>query len=367
MKSLAVMLTCLCMALPAFGAPSVDAADGIFAAFKKHPLVGLGEWHGLAQELDFYAALIRDPRFAKEVGNVVVETGDAAQQAVVDRYVNGERVPYTELRKVWFDTVGWYPTVQFLGSINFYAAIRAVNQTLPPESRIKVWLGEPPIDWQQIETKEDWLPFVDQRDSFPASLIEGEIIGKGKKALVIYGIDHFGIYPGGVIPVGPPELVARRPPNIRDRFDKSHPGALYVVFPYTGYTTKSCADSAEKQFKALSPPALISHVRASPLDEDLMKTGCTPLTKIPEWTTEQFNIEKANYAGLNSDAYLYLGPRSSLTWSPNVPDLYLDPDFRAEVDRRLRVRAGFGLKAIPDPSNNPAASRPYFDSSGALQ
>jgi hypothetical protein len=146
MKSLAVVVTCLCMVLPAFGAPPiiVNAADGIFAAFQNHPLVGLGEWHELAQELDFYAVLVRDPRFAKSVGNIVVETGDAAQQAVVDRYVNGEKVPYTELRKIWFDTVGWFPAVQALGSINFYATVRAVNQGLPPENRIKVWLGDQP-------------------------------------------------------------------------------------------------------------------------------------------------------------------------------------------------------------------------------
>jgi hypothetical protein len=369
MKSLAVLFTCVCLVLPAFGAAPkvVNAADGIFSAFQNHALVGLGEWHGLAQELDFYAALVRDPRFAKEVGNVVVETGDAAQQGVVDRYVNGEKVPYTELRKIWFDTVGWYPTVQFLGSINFYAAVRAVNQTLPPESRIKVWLGEPPIDWSQVKTKADWLPFVDQRDSYPASLIEREIIGKGKKALVIYGIDHFGVYPGGIIPIGPPELVARRPPNMRDRFDKSHPGALYVVFPYLGFTTRACADQVEKQIKGILAPALILHERGTSLDGLPLKADCTALAKIPEWTPKQFNVERPNYAGLNSDAYLYLGPRNSLMLSPNVPDLYLDPDFRAEVDRRLKVRAGFGVKAIPDPSSNPATARPYFDPSGNLQ
>jgi hypothetical protein len=79
---------------PSFAAPRAPiispATDGIFAAFKTHPLVGLSEWHGLAQELDFYVALLRDPRFAAEVGNVVVEVGDASQQAVIDRYVNGE-------------------------------------------------------------------------------------------------------------------------------------------------------------------------------------------------------------------------------------------------------------------------------------
>src|ERR1700741_4452960 len=107
MKSLSVLVASLCLTLAAFAAPPpkvVNAADGIFAAFKTHPLVGLGEWHNLAQELDFYVVLLRDPRFARDVGNIVLEVGDAAQQAVIDRYVNGGNVPYPELRKVWADT-----------------------------------------------------------------------------------------------------------------------------------------------------------------------------------------------------------------------------------------------------------------------
>jgi hypothetical protein len=44
----------------------------------------------MAQEEDFYAALVRSPRFAAEVGNVVVEFGDAAQQGTLDRYLSGE-------------------------------------------------------------------------------------------------------------------------------------------------------------------------------------------------------------------------------------------------------------------------------------
>src|SRR6202000_3087857 len=98
------------LCLPSFAAPYEPkvspATEGLLAAFQTHPLVGLSEWHGLAQELDFYVALLRDPRFAADVGNVVVEVGDASQQSVIDRYVNGDAVPYSELRKVWSDTVG---------------------------------------------------------------------------------------------------------------------------------------------------------------------------------------------------------------------------------------------------------------------
>ena len=56
----------------------VSAIDGILHAFQHHSLVGIGDDHNSAQEEDFYAALVRDPRFATEVGNVVVEFGGAA-------------------------------------------------------------------------------------------------------------------------------------------------------------------------------------------------------------------------------------------------------------------------------------------------
>jgi hypothetical protein len=124
-----------------------QAIDGIFGALQTHSLVGLGDYHGMAQEEDFYAALVRDPRFAKNVGNVVVEFGDASQQETIDRYVAGEDVPYAQLRKVWADTVGWFPTVTALGFMNFYAEVRSANLTLMPAQRIHVWLGDPPVDW----------------------------------------------------------------------------------------------------------------------------------------------------------------------------------------------------------------------------
>lgn len=44
------------------------AVDGILEAFATHPLVGLGEFHMLANELNFYTLVVRDPRFVAKVG-----------------------------------------------------------------------------------------------------------------------------------------------------------------------------------------------------------------------------------------------------------------------------------------------------------
>ena len=194
MRALLVGIALLFLGLPALAqqAPIVrPAVDGIFEAFQNHPLVGLGETHRRAQELDFYTALLRDPRFARDVGNVVVEFGGAAHQDIIDRYVSGDDVPYTELRKVWTDTVGWTGVVPAMGYQLFYGQVREINRGLPPERRVHVWLGEPVIDWTTVKTHADWEHFDRLRDSHAADLIEREILARGKKALVIYGAAHF--------------------------------------------------------------------------------------------------------------------------------------------------------------------------------
>jgi hypothetical protein len=148
-------------ALPPVAEPALDA---VLAAFQASPLVGIGDCHGLAQESAFYAELVSDPRFARDVRNVVVEFGGAASQSIVDRYVAGEVVDYKELRKVWTEVVGWVPTVLDLGLIRFYSAVRAANLHLPSEQRIRVWLGEPEIDWTKIETREELQTLLSSRD-----------------------------------------------------------------------------------------------------------------------------------------------------------------------------------------------------------
>ena len=142
-------------------APQVKSAvDGVLALSKQKSVVALGDAHGLAQEEAFYSALVRDPRFAEQVGNVVVEFGGSTAQNIIDRYVNGEDVPFTEFRRVWTDVVGWLPGPFSLGYVNFFANVRAANLKLPADRRIKVWLGDPEVDWSKINSFQDIQPFL---------------------------------------------------------------------------------------------------------------------------------------------------------------------------------------------------------------
>jgi hypothetical protein len=339
-----------CALVPAMAAPPPivrNATDGIFETFRTHPLVGLAEAHGLAQAMDFYAALLRDPRFAREVGNVVLETGDAAQQDIANRYVNGKNVPYPLLRKVWADTVGWNPAVTFTGAMNVYATIRDVNMTLAPKDRIKVWLGDPPIDWSKVKDKKDLAPLEAQRDSYPAGLIAREILAKGKKALVIYGADHLrlGIYADKN--------------NLLSLTQRAHPGAFYIVWPYLGYTTKPCTAQFERHIKAWPTPALVAPIRGSSLEQDISRPGCGMLARPSNMTAEQYANLMRDYTGLTSDALLYLGPRSRQVFSSENPDIYLDLAYRAELERRQQIRGGKKIKGF-HAAENPAVAKPFW-------
>ena len=87
--------------------PEVAASiDLVLIAFDLYPLVAVSEGagHGELETREFFAALIRDRRFAPTVRNLVIEFGNARYQAVLDRYVTGAPVTRDELRHVWEDT-----------------------------------------------------------------------------------------------------------------------------------------------------------------------------------------------------------------------------------------------------------------------
>jgi hypothetical protein len=365
------------------------AIDGVFDLFRHKPVVALGDAHGVAQEEAFYSALVRDPRFAEEVGNVVVEFGGEASQDIIDRYVAGEDVPLKELRRVWTETVGWIPGATSLGYVNFYANVRAANLKLPRERRIKVWLGDPKVDWSKINSMEDITPLLGQRDDNFFRILSDEILKKQKKTLLIIGTGHLVALdlPGG-------------PRALGNMLAQAYPGALALVSPFVGYVEPECNAKVVARAKDWPVPALVGPVEGTWLMSELDLPGCNyPVsviflgrkTKKPEKgkaaigpapgvqrlgpdqapcpdektsksmvvespppaveqsgraelpsEDELLKAEKRIYSGTSSDAILYLGPPDSLIASPIDPDIYLDPDYFKEESRRLKCCAPFG-------------------------
>ena len=48
-----------------------------------------------------FLSLIRNPAFSEKVNDIVFESGNSLYQPILDRYIAGEDVPFTEVQKVW--------------------------------------------------------------------------------------------------------------------------------------------------------------------------------------------------------------------------------------------------------------------------
>jgi hypothetical protein len=178
------------IALP--DATPVDPVGAIVDAFRTRPLVAIADPHGNEQVHAFRLALIRDPRLAGVVNDVVVECGTARYQDVMDRFIGGQDVADTVLRRVWEDTT----QIEFDWDLpiyeEFFRAIRAVNATRPPEQRLRVVLGDPPMDWEHIHSSSEYLARMAtlSRDEHAVEVIRREVLAKNRRALVIYGGQH---------------------------------------------------------------------------------------------------------------------------------------------------------------------------------
>ena len=169
-------------------AKPLDPVDGIIDAFKTHDVVALGEGeHGNEQGAAFRAKLYRDPRFQAVVNDIVVESGNGRYQAMMDRYIAGETVPEKELRRAWLETT--QPTDVWDRDIyaDMFRTIREINQKLPKEKQLRVLLGDTPYPSDPANPRAR----TQRSDTFPAELIEHEVIAKKRKALIVYGEMHF--------------------------------------------------------------------------------------------------------------------------------------------------------------------------------
>ena len=163
---------------------------GILEAFKTRPIVGIPDPHRNTATHAFLLALIRDQRFPTVVNDIVVECGNALHQDVADRFVRGEDVPYGTLRRIWLDTTQAQPACDTPQPEETLRTVRAVNASLRREQQIRVLLGDPPIRWDEINTKADHRKWIEMRETFPAEVVQREVLAKRRKALLVYGVGH---------------------------------------------------------------------------------------------------------------------------------------------------------------------------------
>ena len=276
--------------------------------FDTYPVVGIGEMHDLQELGDFYSDLVSQPAFAKDVGNIVFEFGNAFFQPTIDKYLAGEKVPYKEVRKAWTTMVGTMGSDEISVMYGqFYKAVREANQSLPEGQKIKVWLGDPPTD------PDDPLAYTDERfpdrDAYFADIVMQKILAKGEKALLIIGAGHL------VDDVVDDDLRAStatifeckyRTPyvyNVKACIDAYYPGKLFLIQNHWGLPEPLCNRQLEARLESGPVPSLTS-LQGTALAAFLDSPKCKPETW---WGT---------LTSAWSDAYLYLGRSDKLTLSP---------------------------------------------------
>jgi outer membrane protein OmpA-like peptidoglycan-associated protein len=187
------------------------AAEILVNAFDRVPLVAFSEpRHGASGTPAFLASLIRHPRFAGTVNDVVVEFGNARYQDVADRYVAGEHIPRDRLTPIWENTTvvtGVWTAPMYEGFLN---EVRLLNASLPRSRHVRVVLGDPPIDWSVVRGPAD-EDMNDWRDAHFAWAIDQHVMKKGRRALIWIGGAHISrrvLFPDSLI-----HLLDRRFPN----------------------------------------------------------------------------------------------------------------------------------------------------------
>src|SRR4051812_19493877 len=149
---------------PLESATPTDPISTILDAFRTHEIVTLTDPHGNVQVQTFILALIRDPRFGQSVNDIVIETASARYQDVIDRYVRGDDVPRSSLRRAWEDhTVANSLGVQ---GEEVISAVRTVNASAEETRRLRIIAGDPPIDWDNIISPRDHSRWIELRDSY---------------------------------------------------------------------------------------------------------------------------------------------------------------------------------------------------------
>lgn len=329
----------------AIPAVPIDPITGILDTFRTHDVVALSEGnHGNEQGHAFRLALIREPRFAAAVNDIVVEFGNAHYQAVIDRFVQGEQVAYEELRKVWQDTTQRGTVWDRPIYEEFYRAVRDVNATLAVERRLRVLLGDTPMDWYAPQRSTP-----PRTDDFPASLIEREVISKKRRALVIYGGMH-------LIRKNTPYLPAKDPalaPLVAKLISQFQNGSIVAQLDRLGARVFVVATSTDFDISTIQANAVewqrpsLALIRGTPLG---LASSLTYFPRSLPVIRGRGGIQETLQTDLTAvppmqevvDAILYLGTPSSITQSRLSRELCADPSYVKMRVERLNEFASFG-------------------------
>jgi hypothetical protein len=292
------------------------AIPAILAAFDKYEVVGMQAAHGLKDVDDFILSLIRTPSFADKANDIVVECGNSLYQPELDRYIAGEDVPFKSVRKVWRNTT--QPMCGLCGFFElFFPLVRVINQKLPPEKRLRVLAGDPPVDWEEVKSPQELDRFMG-RDANIASVLEKEVLSKHRKALMLFGTFHL--------------MHGRGAASI---YEKNYPNVSFVVSDLGAFDTELPNLSASP-FASWPIPSLARAKDTWLGALEFVPHFFPPWPRIDEDCNLHYEAPEEFKKPVEDlvDAFLYLGAQDLRLWEKIPADIALDYNYMRELDRR---------------------------------
>jgi hypothetical protein len=290
------------------------AISAILAAFDKYEVVAIPQGHGMQDLNDFVFSLIRNPAFSEKVNDIVFESGNSLYQPILDRYIAGEDVPFTEVQKAW-RKMGQPAAGASAFVEQFYPLVRALNQKLPPQRRLRVLAGDPPIDWDRIKSFDDVIRLV-HRDEGIASVMEKEVLSKHRKALMLFGTFHLFHGVGG---------------TAVSIYEKDYPNLTFVISELGVFDTDLPTLSSSRL--ATWPIPSLALAKGTWLGALDLGHFIPPGTRIDQDCNVHHDFPKALQKSVEElvDAFLYLGPQD-LRLREKIPaDIALDVTYRTEL------------------------------------
>ncbi|MCP4590218.1 MAG: erythromycin esterase family protein [bacterium] len=308
-------------------------------ALANHRLVIMGEIHHRPRYWAFNADLVRDPQFPKTVGAIYLEL-PSNDQPHIDAFFDSDPLEAGLVIRTLRDMLwmGWPDRAM----LDFFITVWRVNHSLPPDQRIRVVLVDMPRPWERIRKREDWRPYEIDRDRCMADNILADLQrhpGEQRSGLFIVGAGHAMLnleHADGKAPIRSAGWHLKR---------HLKPDAIFAFFPHAPAQTNSGRVQGRLRMGLFDSAFAALGRRPLALPLEVGPFGREPFDAFPD-------RRSIGTYGDGYDAYLYLGPLESESFSPLIRGFYTE-EFVKEIDRRHRVTFGKSWAEVYGRALNP--------------
>ena len=287
-------------------AKDTTPAQFITEKFSSYNIVCLDEGpHSTIQTHQLIRDIFKDNKFNSTVDYIILEFANQEYQKTLDRFIYGKKVKLKDLKLIWRSTTQAHST-NFEKSVylKLLETIRNANKKLPKNNKIRVIAGDPPINWKNINSQNDYFSAITQRDVLPSELAIKYGVESSKKVLLIYGGEHLKKLSSG-----------------KDSTYWTIPYYINRNNPGTVYTIGAFVSSNYPEYSINVPVNTIIDLTSDPLGDLLVKNNG--------------NNSNKNKLKEEFDAVYYAGPSDS--WHLDDEPKSLDADYWEELNRRAKI------------------------------